>query len=1345
MSSLQKKTLALLTLSLLNLARLHAGSIEFKSKHFYIDDGLPHAQVNDIMQDSQGFLWFATQHGLARYDGYNFQVFLPDTADPHSISHSNIRTMAEDNRGNLWIGTADGLNKYDRRENKFYHFMQSEKDSVSLSSDSIYNLYYDTQDHLWIIHSNALIDRLDINSGQIAHYRHDPLNPFTISHERVYSWANRLPKLTPIIRDHSGSIWIGTLHGLNRYHEADDSFRPASFTFLQSAILDTVCIPSLFEDAEHQLWISTWGEGLFRYEPQSNTLSHFSVKTKNHNNLPDNFCYYVFQDNQNLLWLYTSRGLCYLDRSTDSFVYFDNPVNIPENNKQLLPFYAQEDGYIWTTKGEEIYLIHNQTHNLLSISVDTRFEKNLGANALDAFYRDSFGNLWFGREHRGVLRLNPLSQYFNHILPASNRIPLPEKSTIYAILKSRDHPSSLWVLTPNELFLYNQLQQQFSSIEDRTFHGRLGRPCNNFVCLFQDDDNSLWMGTSGTGLIHRKADGQIKQYRNNKNDSTTISHDLVWCIHRDKAGRLWIGSNYSGLSRYRDESDSFIRYSFGSDLTNVPGMWCILEDRFGAIWIGTEVGLYRYDNEKDRLACLLDGLSIFTIFEDSKNRIWLGTEYNGLGLFDSQSGNVEFFAKSRCTFSQKIDAVLEDEEGNLWCAVEGGGLLKFDPESKTFTTFTEQHGLPSNALHIGAFKSDDGTFYLSTVFDGMISFHPRDIKLNIIPPKILLTDIKIDGGSIPISKDSPLKQDISLTEEIHLDYSDNDITIEMKALHFSYPEKNQYKYWLENYDKNWLDAGANRFAVYTNLNPGQYVFHAKGANGDGIWSEDEAKLVIVIQPPWWRTKVAYSIDVILIFVLIYGLVRLRTRQLQQRSKGLEKIVQERTAEIKLQKDNVEQLSRIGRDITENLSIKAIIDTVYQNVNNLMDASVFGIGLYQEETEHLIFPATKEKGETLTEFSVPLSDDNELAVWCFKNQAEVIINDYGRDYIKYIKELKPAMTAENPESILYLPLLHKEKTIGVITAQSFDKNAFTDYHLYMLRNLATYSAIALENADAYRQVHELLNDLKSTQDKLVTQSKLAALGALTAGIAHEIKNPLNFVNNFAVLTAELVNDLREEINKNRDKLNQTDRITIEELLDTMKHNTVKINEHGKRADSIIKSMLQHSRGKSGERQLTDINAMLEEDINLAYHGMRAQDGSFNIKIETDLDPAIGKLEVVPQNISRVFLNILSNACYEAFRKKQSTNAGFVPLLSVTSRNHSKEIEIRIRDNGNGVPTSVRDKLFTPFFTTKPASQGTGLGLSISYEIVVHEHNGHISFDTEEGKFTEFVIKLPRTIK
>jgi signal transduction histidine kinase len=303
------------------------------------------------------------------------------------------------------------------------------------------------------------------------------------------------------------------------------------------------------------------------------------------------------------------------------------------------------------------------------------------------------------------------------------------------------------------------------------------------------------------------------------------------------------------------------------------------------------------------------------------------------------------------------------------------------------------------------------------------------------------------------------------------------------------------------------------------------------------------------------------------------------------------------------------------------------------------------------------------------------------------------------------------------------------------------NAYTEQHLNILQNLAAYTSIALDNADAYRRLNSILEDLEATQEKLVTQEKLASLGQLTAGIAHEIKNPLNFVNNFAELSIELLDELKEHLEKYRNLLTEEDVANIEDILSDLDQNAKKINEHGKRADSIVRSMLQHSRGKSGLRQATDINAMIDEDLNLAYHGMRAQNSEFNITIEKEFDNTVKNIEVVPQDMSRVFLNIITNGFYEAHKKKVKNGNDFSPKLVVTSKNLGKQVEIRIRDNGNGIPATARDRLFEPFFTTKPTGQGTGLGLSLSYDIVVKEHKGELMFETEEGKFTEFVIKIP----
>jgi PAS domain S-box-containing protein len=281
---------------------------------------------------------------------------------------------------------------------------------------------------------------------------------------------------------------------------------------------------------------------------------------------------------------------------------------------------------------------------------------------------------------------------------------------------------------------------------------------------------------------------------------------------------------------------------------------------------------------------------------------------------------------------------------------------------------------------------------------------------------------------------------------------------------------------------------------------------------------------------------------------------------------------------------------------------------------------------------------------------------------------------------------------------------------------------------------------LQNEVEERQRIE--ENLKAMQNQIVVQEKLASLGSLTAGIAHEIRNPLNFVNNFSELSAELTQELFEELGNQGERLAPETNEYIAELLTDLTANLTKINQHGQRADKIVGNMLLHSRGQSGHWEATDINSLLAEYINLAYHGMRAKEAGFNITIETDYDNDIGEVEVVPQDIGRVFLNIISNACYAAYKKKQEMGEEFSPLLDVRTRNLRDAIEIRIRDNGSGIKPEVLDKIFNPFFTTKPPAEGTGLGLSISHDVIVQQHRGELNVETEVGNYTEFIIILPK---
>jgi signal transduction histidine kinase len=272
----------------------------------------------------------------------------------------------------------------------------------------------------------------------------------------------------------------------------------------------------------------------------------------------------------------------------------------------------------------------------------------------------------------------------------------------------------------------------------------------------------------------------------------------------------------------------------------------------------------------------------------------------------------------------------------------------------------------------------------------------------------------------------------------------------------------------------------------------------------------------------------------------------------------------------------------------------------------------------------------------------------------------------------------------------------------------------------------------------------LRELQTEQASLLHAQKMAALGQLTAGIAHEIKNPLNFVNNFAELSVELLDELKETAAPAVASLGDDMRAEIDEIVSMLTGNMEKIAEHGRRADGIVKSMLAHSRGSSGERQIVDINSLIDESLNLAYHGARAQDQNFNIALERDLDHSIAPIELVPQDVTRVFLNLFGNGFYAADKRRRETaDAEFRPALRVTTRDLGSAVEVKVRDNGGGIPSEIRDKLFQPFFTTKPTGEGTGLGLSISYDIITQQHGGTIALDSRVGEFAEFTIRLPRS--
>jgi signal transduction histidine kinase len=509
---------------------------------------------------------------------------------------------------------------------------------------------------------------------------------------------------------------------------------------------------------------------------------------------------------------------------------------------------------------------------------------------------------------------------------------------------------------------------------------------------------------------------------------------------------------------------------------------------------------------------------------------------------------------------------------------------------------------------------------------------------------------------------------------------------------------------------------------------------------------DKKQAEIELQKAENRKERAFLVMVLggLASAIILAVILYRNNRQKQKANILlqkqKKEIDKKAEELALQKDNLEQsyrnvelLGDIGRKITSSLSVETIISTVYDNVNSVMDASVFGIGIYHDDTKQIEFPATYENGVALPAYTNSIYDENRFAGLCFISGKEIVMGDLETEYKNFLQSVPVPKQGHQPVSLIYLPLKAKDKMMGVVTVQSFNKNAFSDYHLYMLRNIAIYAAIALENAESYKRLNQTVDSLKKTQTQLIQSEKMASLGELTAGIAHEIQNPLNFVNNFSEVNTELIDELEEEANKGNLEL-------VKSIAKDIKENEQKVIHHGKRADAIVKSMLQHSRSSSGKKEPTDINSLADEYLRLAYHGLRARDKSLNASFKTNFDIGIDKINVIPQDIGRVLVNLINNAFYAVSEKqKQSTN-GYEPIVSVSTKKGDGKVEIKVKDNGTGIPQKVLDKIFQPFFTTKPSGKGTGLGLSLSYDII-KAHGGELKAETKDGEGAEFIIQLP----
>jgi serine phosphatase RsbU (regulator of sigma subunit)/ligand-binding sensor domain-containing protein len=948
-----------------------------KFEHISLEHGLSQSIVRVILQDSKGFLWFGTQDGLNKYDGYNFTVYKYDPFDSNSLSNTDIWAIYEapTEPEALWIGTSGGLNRLDRETETVTRFQHDPNNPESLSNNFIQRIYEDKTGQLWVLTGDdygAWLDRFDRKTGTFTHYRHHPMSPKSLSHSTV----------TAFFEDRSGTLWIGTPAGLNKFDRKAESFIHYRHDPNNANSLSYDFILSIFESSKEPgvLWIGTGdpqtltkGGGLNRFDTVTGKFAHFKHDPKNPNSLSSDVVGPIHEDKHGTLWIGTARGLNRFDRETGTFSHFlPHPEHSNSLSNAIVFLYEDLKGTLWMTTParDGVYRFYPSSGTFAHLHNDLSNPHSLSNDWVHTIYEDRSGVLWIGMEVGGLNKLDPYAQKFTTYAPEPNNPNSLSKNLVRAIYEDRF--GILWV---------GVMQGGLNKIDRKTgtfthYRHDPKKPNSlsndNVWCIYESRqalpspqgmgrDGTLWVGTFGGGLNRFDRDKEaFKHYRHDPNDPHGLNSDFVRAIYesRREPGVLWIGTEGGGLNRFDTKTEKFTHYR------NKPGdpnslsnnvVRAIHEDQAGNLWLGTiGGGLNKFDRKTKTFTRYLQdpdnphslaSNAIQGIFGDESGILWLGTFDGGLNRFDPATETCTVFTEHNSGLCNNVVyGILKDAHGNLWLSTNGG-ICKFNPEANTFKTYDVDDGLQNREFNGQAFfKSKSGEMFFGGI-TGFNAFYPDSIRDNPFVPQIALTDFKLFNESVAIGYNFPLKKHISETTEIKLAYWQNDISIEFVALHYSHPEKNKYAYMLENYDEAWRDAGTRRTATYTNLDPGQYVFRVKGANNDGVWNEKEKSIVITITPPFWRTWWAFSIYLIGLIGLLYGFrvyelnrerEKIRLRESELRAQAAEAQARAMQAEnerqtLELEEARKLQLSMLPKTIPTlpNLDIAVYMQTAHE--------------------------------------------------------------------------------------------------------------------------------------------------------------------------------------------------------------------------------------------------------------------------------------------------------------------------------------------------------------------------------------------------------------------------------
>ena len=1258
-----------------------------------IEHGLTQESVLTILQDRQGFMWFGTQAGLNRYDGYRITAYRNDPRDQASLPDGYVNAALEDAEGRLWFGTKGGLARLDPASGKFVRYTLLDAGTGESAKRSVNAIAADRHGMLWLGTSDGL-KRFDPRTGSFTTIRQPGSGPGTAS-DRIVS---------ALAFDAQGALWVGTLEGVARLAPGADRlvyFAPLNGDPRRARVMALAVGPGDILWVGSEAGIEEWRPGAGAGKPQRRAVGPDE-------GMGDLRVLSLYIDGRGTLWVGTEfDGLKWREPASGRFVSYRNRA------------------------------------------LD---QHSLSDNQVAAVRIDRTGTLWVGTRFGGVSRTDLASGGFSHFSYE------PESGYQNGYRKVRDIAArangELWVGTSGGGLVLSDP----ASGRARALRHEAGNPRSlpsDAVHSLSIVDGRLWAGTPAGLAWCPEAGGDFHRVDLGPEGNAA----LVQAVMKTRDGATWVVSR-AGL--YLLGPDLAVRRSWRHDPADPASLgdnriFAMAEDKDGILWVGTDNGLDRFDRATNRFTHYRhddadsDSLRhdrIHDVMVSSKGELWLGTA-GGLHRMERGPGGKPVFRHFTITDSGQavpIGAVLEDGAGRLWASTTVG-LSRIDPATGQYKHYAAKDGLIDGTYFVGsAARGPDGQLHFGGVA-GMNSFQPDAIRDNPYPPVVRIT------GFTVFNKPRALPQGT-----VTLPSRESVFALEFAALHYAAPGSNRYAYRLEGFDEAWVETDATRrFASYTNLDAGEYVFRVRASNKDGVWSEAPASLAITITPPWWKTWWFRLLAVALLGAAGLAAYRYRIRVLVQQKGWLERQVHARTAELLLQKDaaerrkreaeqqkdaadqarrNIALLSDIGRRLTANLDIEAIMDTLHEHVQVLMDAPVFAVVVARGENAGegaLDIPYAVVDGRRCGPSVRERRDPASLAAWSIEHGREVFVNDLERESGRYLPGATPQAVAEGalpcadgdlppralPRSLLFLPVAVGQRVLGALSVQSYARGAYQRVHLDMLRTLAAYVGVALDNAQAYRQ-------LKDAQTQLAAQEKLASLGSLVAGVAHELNTPIGN----SLLMASTLHDKTAAIHAALDG-SALRRSELSAYIGATREASELIMRSLHQAAELVNSFRQVSVDQaSAQRRRFDLARACQEILATMMNTVRMAGHTLVLEVPDGI-----VMDSYPGPFGQVIINFVNNALLHAFERP-----GGQMRLSARQLD-AAWVELRFADDGRGIAPAHLARVFDPFFTTRMGQGGTGLGLNIAHTIVTSLLGGAIRVESTPGEGAVFILALP----